>query len=170
MSASAMTFRATLMNVKGVRATIEVRDDQRLADLHDGIQEAFGWLDDHLYSFWLDNRFWGDPEMEYTSPVEAEEAVHTAEVSLAELSLQAGARIAYVFDFGDDWRVGLELTRVAPADDGEYPRVTDRVGERRRSIRTSATSERSISSSLWLLRTQKCGARRCSSRTAASVL
>lgn len=129
MPGTAMSFRATLMNVKGVRATVEVRDDQTLVDLHDGIQEAFGWLDDHLYSFWLDNRFWGDDEMAYTSPVEVEEAAHTADVRLVELALQPGTKIAYVFDFGDEWRVRLELNQVAPADEGGYPRVTHRVGE-----------------------------------------
>jgi len=129
MPAHAMSFRATLMNVEGVRATIDVRDDQSLVDLHEGIQEAFGWLDDHLYSFWLDNRFWGDDETEYTSPVDADEGGQSAEVGLAELGLEPGAKIAYVFDFGDEWRVRLELKRVAPADEGEYPRVTDRVGE-----------------------------------------
>ena len=129
MPASAMTFRATLMNVDGVRATIEVRDDQSLVDLHEGIQEAFGWLDDHLYSFWLDNRFWGDDNAEYTRPVDSDEAAHTADVPIAELALEPGVKIAYVFDFGDDWRVRLELKRVGPADDGDYPRVRDRVGE-----------------------------------------
>ena len=125
-----MAFRATLMNVDGVRATIEVRDDQRLVDLHNGIQEAFGWFDDHLYSFWLDNRFWGDDEFEYTSPVDADdEGGQSAEVGLTELRLEPGAKIAYVFDFGDEWRVRLELKAVIPADRGEYPRVTDRLGE-----------------------------------------
>lgn len=126
---AAMHFRATLMNVKGVRAGIEVRDDQTLVDVHDGIQEAFGWFDDHLYSFWLDNRFWGDDEAEYTSPIDFHEAAHTADVQLTELALQPGTKIAYVFDFGDEWRVRLGLKHVAPADDGEYPRVTDRAGE-----------------------------------------
>lgn len=124
-----MTFRATLMNVDGVRAKIEVGDDQTLVDLHDGIREAFGWLDDHLYSFWLDGNFWGDEETEYTSPVEAEEAAHTADVRLATLALEPGAKIAYVFDFGDDWRVQLKLEQVATADAVEYPRVTMREGE-----------------------------------------
>src|SRR5215218_8635419 len=129
MPAFAMTFRVTLINVTGVRATIEVRDDQTLVDLHDGIQDAFGWLDDHLYSFWLDNHFWGDDETEYTSPIHSDEAQHTADVPLAELALEPGAKIAYVFDFGDEWRVRLELKRIGPADSGDYPRVTDRVGE-----------------------------------------
>jgi hypothetical protein len=38
---------------------IEIRENQTLMDLHVGIQEAFGWMEDHLYSFWLDERFWG---------------------------------------------------------------------------------------------------------------
>jgi hypothetical protein len=124
-----MTFRAILMNVDGVRATIEVRDDQTLVDLHDGIQEAFGWFDDHLYSFWLDNRFWGDDEAEYTSPIDSDDAERTADIPLVELALEPGAKIAYVFDFGDEWRVRLELERVGPAGEEEYPRVTERVGE-----------------------------------------
>lgn len=107
----------------------KVRDDQTLVDLHDGIQEAFGWFDDHLYSFWLDDRFWGDDEMEYTSPVDADEGGRSADAVLVDLGLEPGAKIAYVFDFGDEWRVRLELKNVAPVDDGDYPRVTARVGE-----------------------------------------
>ena len=36
--------------------------------LHDAIQQAFGWYDDHLYSFWLDGSFFGSDEVELTTP------------------------------------------------------------------------------------------------------
>ena len=62
---------------------------------------------DHLYSFWLDGRFWGEDEV--TSPVVPDEAERTADVPIAELDLRVGQRIAYVFDFGDEWRVRLTL-------------------------------------------------------------
>jgi len=45
------------VDVRGVSVRVAVRADQHLTALHDALQEAFGWLDDHLYSFWLDGRF-----------------------------------------------------------------------------------------------------------------
>ena len=125
----AFRFEAALADVKGVSRTIELRDDQTLDDLHATIREAFGWLDDHLYSFWLDGRFWGDPSTEYTAPVEAEEGVATADVSVSELGLERGASIAYVFDFGDEWRVELRVLDTGAADSGRYPRIVASQGQ-----------------------------------------
>ena len=65
-------------------------------DLHNGIQTAFGWRDDHLYSFWLDGRFWGDRSAEYTAPIEPDEDVATADVPIVELGLKPGKKLAYV--------------------------------------------------------------------------
>jgi hypothetical protein len=125
----AYVFDATLVNVRGVRARIAVRGDQHLTAVHDAIQEAFGWLDDHLYSFWLDGRFWGDDDTEFTSPVTPDEAPHTADVPVSELDLAIGAKIAYVFDFGDEWRVRLSLRAIEEADGARYPRVLTRTGQ-----------------------------------------
>jgi pRiA4b ORF-3-like protein len=122
-------FDAALADVQGVSRTIELREDQTLADLHETIREAFGWLDDHLYSFWLDGRFWGDHSTEYTAPVEAEEGVRTADVPVSGLGLERGARIAYLFDFGDEWRVELRMSGTGVADGGRYPRIVASKGE-----------------------------------------
>lgn len=130
--APAMTvliFDADLLNAPGVSARVAVRSEQHLTALHDAIQEAFGWLDDHLYSFWLDNTFWGDRESEITSPVVPDEAPRTADLPIAELDLQPGRQIAYLFDFGDEWRVRLTLTAAQPGDGGRYPRVLVRTGQ-----------------------------------------
>src|SRR5262249_1717092 len=43
-----LRFEAALEDFPGVTRSIEVRGDQTLADLHDGIRDAFGWTDDHL--------------------------------------------------------------------------------------------------------------------------
>jgi hypothetical protein len=123
-----LVFDAELTNVRGVGARLAVRADQHLTALHDAIQEAFGWEDDHLYSFWLDGRFWGERTQEYTSPVVPDEAPQTADVPLAELDLSVGRKIAYVFDFGDEWRVRLTLREQTDADDGRYPQVLQRKG------------------------------------------
>ncbi|MDO8213647.1 hypothetical protein [Conexibacter sp. CPCC 206217] len=100
----ALTFHAKLENAPRVSAWVAVRDDQDLIALHTAIQEAFGWEDDH-------------------------EPTRTADVSLASLPLAVGSRIAYVFDFGDEWRVRLTLRATEEDDGGDYPRVVRRLGE-----------------------------------------
>ena len=55
--------------------------------------------------------------------------VATAEVVIAELGLKPGAKIAYVFDFGDSWRVGLRLTGAADGDSNRYPRIVATEGD-----------------------------------------
>ena len=125
---TALVFAAELQSADGVGAQLAVEESQHLTALHDAIQEAFGWLDDHLYSFWLDGRFWGSREHEYTSPDLPDEAPATADVPISELGLKPGAAIAYVFDFGDEWRVLLRLRGSVESDGGPYPRVIKRVG------------------------------------------
>lgn len=129
MAPDAITFRASLDGYPGVDRDVVVRSSQTLAALHRVLQEAFGWDDDHLYSFWLDGEFWGDPESEYTSARAIEPGQRSARVRLATLGLQRGATIAYIFDFGDCWQVLLTVLETAPADDEPYPRIIGSRGE-----------------------------------------
>jgi hypothetical protein len=124
----ALVFEAELVDHRGVRRRIAVAADQTLEDLHVALREAFEWWDDHLYSFWLDGQFWDDRESEYTAPVEAEPGTKTADATLASLDLEVGREIAYVFDFGDQWRVRLKLAERRPAGKEPLPAVVDRVG------------------------------------------
>jgi Plasmid pRiA4b ORF-3-like protein len=98
-------FEAELLNVRGVSASIAAAGHEHLTALHDGIQQAFGWADDHLYSFWLDAEFWGDDRTEFVRPGTPDSDSGTADVPLDELDLNVGAKLAYVFDSGDEWRV-----------------------------------------------------------------
>jgi Plasmid pRiA4b ORF-3-like protein len=113
----AYVFEAKLVEYPDVSRRLAVRGDQRLEDLHEELRRTFEWWEDHVYSFWLDGEFWGDKESEYTSPIEPENGVKTADVELADLELEEGHEIAYVFDFGDEWRVRLRLDEVRPAGD-----------------------------------------------------
>ena len=122
---TALVFDAALLNARGVRARLAVLERQPLTALHDAIQQAFGWWDDHLYSFWLDGSFFGDHEVELTTPDMADAGVATADVPIAELGLGIGQRIGYVFDFGDDWRVRLTVRERAAADAVDHPRVLE---------------------------------------------
>ena len=100
---------------------------QTLIDLHGLIQEAFEWDDDHLYSFWLDGKFWGDTQTEYTAPFGLEESdTASADVELGRLGLRKGQRIAYVFDFGDEWRSVGEAARSSRRRRDRHPRAEGR--------------------------------------------
>jgi len=125
----AYVFEAELVEDPDVSRRVAVRGDQTLVDLHEELRRAFEWWDDHLYSFWLDGEFWGGRENEYTSPVEPENGVKTADVAVARLGMRTGDEIAYVFDFGDEWRVRLRLAEVGNAGDESYPVTLERRGK-----------------------------------------
>lgn len=115
-----------------VSRTIVMREDQTFAHLSLVLRGAFGWwMDDHLYAFWPDGEFWGE-EPAFLRPYELEEAGkdgRSAELPLSEAGLEAGSRLAYIFDFGDEWRVLLTVSAVEPADGGGYPRVLPGKGD-----------------------------------------
>lgn len=135
-----LTFETDLVGVPGVRRTIAVLATQTLDDLHHAIRSAHDWDDEHLYSFWLKGRYWERDGSEYTHPFHAATPSplgpfasgpppRSAAVRLDRLRLKLGQRIAYVFDFGDEWRVDLRLLGIAAAQDGAYPRIVASTGE-----------------------------------------
>jgi Plasmid pRiA4b ORF-3-like protein len=113
----------------GIRRRVVVRADQKLMDVHRVLQEAYEWADDHLYAFWLSGRFWDRQSREYTVPFELEPHQRSASTRLSRLGLERGQKLAYVFDFGDEWRVVLTIAAIEAADDGRYPRVIERQGD-----------------------------------------
>lgn len=135
-------FDAKLYGFRGVRRTIAARSDQTLVDLRGALQSAFGWDEDHLYSFWLGGKLWARDGTEHTHPFALESdpfagwdlpiarpARKSAERRLDRLRLTKGQRIAYLFDFGDEWRVRLTVRTITADDGGHYPRLLDSVGE-----------------------------------------
>lgn len=124
-------FNAALVGFGGVRRTIAVRDDLTLVDLHYALQSAFGWDDDHLYSFWLDGSFWGSADDHYTHPHHAASVPTPGKSACARLDglgLAEGQRIAYVFDFGHEWRVELTLDAIRAFDARAVARCIESVG------------------------------------------
>ncbi|MGH2841473.1 MAG: plasmid pRiA4b ORF-3 family protein [Solirubrobacteraceae bacterium] len=122
MSQHTYVFTMKLVDVKGVRRRIAVRGDLTLVDLHYAIQAAFGWDDDHHYAFWLGGRFWARDGDQYMPPRCAGTA-KSALVPLDELALEVDQRIAYLFDFGAEWRVRLRLREIIPDDGRASPRL-----------------------------------------------
>jgi hypothetical protein len=132
MQRQTYVFNAELVGFEGVRRTVTVREDLTLVDLHYALQSAFGWDDEHLYSFWLDGSFWGPEDGHYMHPYHAaslDPPGKSACMHLDELGLEQGQQIAYVFDFAREWRVALELREIAAARSGVGARCIESVGE-----------------------------------------
>jgi hypothetical protein len=133
-------FKAALVDFTDIRRTIATRSTQTLDDLHHTLRAAFDWDDEHLYSFWLKGGFWARNGSEYTHPFHAAQsnrltpfatgpAPKCADVRLDGLELRRGQRLAYIHDFGDEWRVALTLHQITADDGGIYPRVLEQVGD-----------------------------------------
>ncbi len=131
MTQQTYVFRTELVGFPEVRRTITVRDDLTLVDLHYALQSAFGWDDDHLYSFWLDGSFWASEDEHYMHPYQAvslDPPGRSACASLRELGLAEGRQIAYEFDFERHWRVVLELGEIRASSGNAAARCIEREG------------------------------------------
>lgn len=119
---------------------IQICASQTLEDLHRVIYDAFDREEEHLYSFYLmppGMQFrYGYPKnsVEYACSYAmdpGERGVEDAcETTIAELGLQKGSRLKYLFDYGDSWwhRIIVEKIEQEP-DDGDYPRIIEKRGD-----------------------------------------
>lgn len=122
-------FLVALEGDEQVWRRIELRGDQTLEDLHDAIQDAFDWDDDHLYAFFLSGRAW-DGATEYVSPYGDGRSAVSAR--LEDLFKRRGKKFLYIFDFGDEWRHRITLEAIARGEveaGADYPRIAERHGD-----------------------------------------
>jgi hypothetical protein len=80
-----------------------------LLDLHNAIQDAFKFDDDHLYSFFMDAKRYS--RNAYESPF-SENGPYVDEVNIGNLELHEGQRILYLFDYGDSWEFNIVLEKI----------------------------------------------------------
>lgn len=115
-----LELRITLRDIEPeVWRQVLVPDDFSLDEFHRVLQESFGWMDYHLYSFRLDG-------VEYEAPDEEAEGRDATQTTLASLALQAESALEYTYDFGDDWVHDIRLVAVHPRNpDVSYPRCVD---------------------------------------------
>jgi hypothetical protein len=123
-------IRAELPNFK-VSRTIELPVDYTLEDLHELIQRAFDFDNDHLFKFCMSlrNPYQGE---QYYDPRPEEgwsDGYPADEVSLASLNLYEGQQFLYIFDFGDRWEFKITLVRHLPDERTDTTRLVDEVGE-----------------------------------------
>ena len=111
---------------------LELASDLFLDELHDVIQEAFGWTDSHLHRFACGpSRDSRDLE-HYLCPFDVEEGdvgIPEHEVRLDEVLLDEGDTLYYDYDYGDNWRHTLTLEAVVERTD-HAPRAVCTAGRR----------------------------------------
>ena len=82
---------------------------ERLQHLHQAIQDAFDFYDDHLYAFFMDGKPWSENvywDKRGGDKPSADKAV------IGKLGLVPGKRFLYLFDFGDEWRFNVQLEEI----------------------------------------------------------
>ena len=123
-------IRAELPALK-VSRTIELPTDMTLEDLHEMIQQAFDFDNDHLFKFCMNLRNPYRGEQYYDPRPEGgwSEGFPADEVSLASLNLYEGQQFLYLFDFGDRWDFTITVARHLPDARTDSARIVEAVGE-----------------------------------------
>ncbi|MGH2616292.1 MAG: plasmid pRiA4b ORF-3 family protein [Thermomicrobiales bacterium] len=82
--------------------------------LHDVLQAAMGWDDEHLHLFQIDGMTFSDPR--YRDADIHEEAT----VRLNQVAPFARTRFRYKYDFGDSWEHEIQVEAVQPPEPGQH--------------------------------------------------
>lgn len=137
-------LEVSLESTRGLRVdstisrTFELEGTDSLYDLHIAIQDAFGWDNDHLFSFFMSGEIWdnekrysGDPlgEHERSGPGDLSKAADEADIG--DLSLVQGSAFKYLFDYGDEIIHAIEVLDIHENDDAgaSFPRLIQSVGD-----------------------------------------
>ena len=100
--------------------------NMRLDMLHETIQGAMGWKDEHLHGFVISGTTYGDPDNPPPGKFLSE---RSTKAKLKFLDLRPGDKFIYTYDFGDDWRHELLIEEISePLLKEIYPKCT--AGER----------------------------------------
>ena len=115
-------FKITLRSIKPpIWRRIQI-PDCTLANLHEYIQGAFGWDDDHMHKFVLTSEYYGPPPSDEFGV--DEDMLGEAEVRISSL-IPASCRRSrwiYEYDFGDGWQHEIVFEGFPPTrSEVEYP-------------------------------------------------
>jgi len=109
---------------------IEVRGDMTLLGLHDVIQQAVKFDDDHCFEFFI-GRHERDRKIIFGESGEGRFDGALEKVQLFKIwPLPKGTFLFYWFDFGDDWKFRIRKAKAGkpPAKGVKYPRLIKKVG------------------------------------------
>lgn len=96
---------------------LQVRGDTKLGKLHQILQIAMGWWDEHLHAFEARGVAYGEPDPDFPSDLRSERNVRLDKIA------QEGDTFRYEYDFGDSWVHEIKVEQVLDPEPGvRYPR------------------------------------------------
>ncbi len=107
---SAGSYVISVSLFTGCYRHIQISAGATLKDLHSMIQTAFGFDDDHLHAFFMDNKAWSDSDSYYSRDA-ADGRRPTDRFKLRDVLYGVGHSFKYIFDFGDDWRFQCKVLK-----------------------------------------------------------
>jgi len=108
---------------------ITIRGDAYLDELATTILSAFGFDQDHLYSFSYKDRFGRTVEIDHPYLAGDSDNVLADDVKLGDIPLYEGMRIGFLFDFGDQWEFDIQTEGVNVGSAINKPRVLEKHGK-----------------------------------------
>lgn len=123
-----LQIKITLLHLKpAVWRRVLVPAGLNLKRLHDTIQAAMGWYDQHMYEFRIGDRRYGARDVDGGFDPDLADANNIKLSTLVEKDVE---RFFYVYDFGDDWRHEVVIENTRPGEPGiDYPILVE--GQRR---------------------------------------
>jgi len=118
-----VTYRVRV-DLKGTKPPLwrrlELSSDLFLDEVHQVIQQAFGWTDSHLHQFGSGPDMYSAETELYLCPYQVEDGetgIAEEEVRLDEVLVGVGDKLFYEYDFGDDWQHVIKLEAVTARRD-----------------------------------------------------
>jgi Plasmid pRiA4b ORF-3-like protein len=118
-------FKVALMDDKKVYRNIAMSNEHTLDDLHDAIQDAFDFGNDHLYAFFLDKSRWSGRAFYHP---ETQDGYPSDAMQIGELALREKQTFEYLFDFGDNWRFAVTVMSIKEEPYENDPEIIESVG------------------------------------------
>jgi hypothetical protein len=125
---TAYTFLVTYDRDPEIWRKVEMLGKQTLYELHQIIQQAVSFDNDHPHAFFMSNIAW-DSSTQY--PVMPDRGqTGSRQKSIFSLGLRMKQRFLYIFDYGDEHRFEIQLLEMTPdAPKADYPRILEAHGE-----------------------------------------
>lgn len=93
---------------------IAITGNYSFADLHTVIQIAFGWEDCHIHQFEIGKMIIGNYNEDETDSDDCASTFRYEDDVNLEFILLNFKNFVYCYDFGDDWRVDIQVENVTP--------------------------------------------------------
>ncbi|MBL4653252.1 MAG: hypothetical protein JKY53_10380 [Flavobacteriales bacterium] len=128
------TFRILLDYEQDVFRDIQIKGEQNFIELHKAIQNAFGFDNSQISSFYLSDDNWNKGDEISMMDMAGEQGEGTSysmsDTTIELLAQEEGQKLVYVSDFFLMWCFFVELVKISePAKGFEYPSIALSVGE-----------------------------------------